>query len=129
MIDTTTKQVYVQIVPDRKKWTLLPIINKFIVRGSKIYNDEHRSYHCLGLHGYDHKTVKHKANYVAPDGTHTNNIENLWSLIKSANKQKYGTTKKMFPLHLDEFVYRFNKKNVPDLFEEFIEDIKQYYPV
>ena len=129
MNDTVTKQCYVCIVEDRSQDTLLPIILRYIQLGSEIHSDEARAYFSLNQHGYLHRTVKHKDEFVAIDGTHTNSIENLWSHLKMQLKKKYGMTSNNFPLHLDEFVYRFNKKNEASMFETFIKDIVKHYPV
>ena len=129
LIDTTSKQCLVRLVPDRTRDTLLPIIVRYVHLGTTIFSDEARMYFTLNQHGYVHKTVKHKEEYKAIDGTHTNSIENLWTHLKSKGKKMFGFTSKNFPLHLDEFVYKFNKKDTPDMFETFTSDIAQYYPV
>ena len=38
-------------------------------------------YETLDKHGYIHKTVLHKQEFVAPGGTHTNNIETVTIFI------------------------------------------------
>ena len=129
IIDTTSKQCMIRLVPDRTRDTLLPIIARYVKLGTTIFSDEARMYFTLNQHGYVHRTVKHKEEYKAADGTHTNSIENLWSHLKSKSKQMFGFTSENFPLHLDEFVYKFNKKDSPNMFETFIKDVGNYYPV
>ena len=129
MIDTLTKQCLVRIVPDRSRETLLPIILRYVTLGSTIYSDEAPAYFSLSQHGYQHKTVKHKDEYVTPEGVHSNCIENLCSHLKGMNKKIFGTRNGIFPLYLDEFVYKFNKRTSNDIFEDFLHDISMYYPV
>ena len=125
----------IRIVPDRKKNTLLPIIQEFILQGTEIHSDEARAYFCLSRNGYIHKTVKHKETYKSADGTHTNNIENLWSQVKYVNKKHKGTCLKHFALHLDEFLYRKHRRinaglNVNDnIFDVLLSDIANFYRV
>ena len=111
IIDTETKKCIVQIVPNRERATLLPIIRTHVPLGTIIHTDSARVYHCLEDVGYEHYMVNHSTGeYVAPDGTHTNTIENLWSHIKVHFKQMRGTKESMLPIHLDEFIYRWNRK-------------------
>ena len=87
-------------------------------------------YTCLEQVGYEHYTVNHSTGeYVAPDGTHTNTIENLWANIKVHFKKMRGTKPQHIPLHLDEFMYRWNRKFDGDIYEIFLEDIARFYPV
>ena len=62
MVEVETGKCLVRVVPDRKKRTLLPIIQEFIVPGSVIHSDEAHSYFCLTQHGFVHRTVKHQRN-------------------------------------------------------------------
>ena len=70
-----------------------------------VYSDEAKVYMRLKKMGYGHKSVKHKSEYVTNRGVHTNNIENLWTNIKSANKKMTGCNRRHMSLHIDEFVY------------------------
>lgn len=129
MIDTTTKKCMVQLVPNRTRATLLPLIRKHISQGAIIYSDEAAMYSCLRYMGYTHRTVKHKQEFKAADGTHTNVIESLWSHLKHLNKKRKGTSRTVMPIMLDEFLYRWNRKLDGDMFELFIEDISAHYRV
>ncbi|KII64722.1 hypothetical protein RF11_05512 [Thelohanellus kitauei] len=66
------------IVPDRKRNTLLPIIQNHIEPG----------YNGLEEAGYTHLTVCHRRNFVNPQNrdAHTQAIENLWRWAKSRVK-------------------------------------------
>lgn len=128
MIDSVTKKCVVRIVQDRKQVTLIPIIVKHADNDATIYSDEAQMYKILGRMGYTHRTVKHKTEFKAADGTHTNLIENLWSQIKFGNKKRRGTTSKMLSLHMDEFLYNWNTKDLPgNSFDRFLNHIQQYY--
>ena len=106
----------------------MPHIIKHVKKGARIHSDEHRTYLCL-KHGLKLTTVKHKKFYKALDGTHTNLIESLWNQLKSVNKQRQGTSLKMFPLHIDEWSWRWNKSLDGDIFDLFLEAVGKFYPV
>lgn len=128
MVDTITKKCVVRIVPDRKQVTLLPIITRFVHPNATIHSDEAAMYKILGNIGYNHRTVKHKSEFKSADGTHTNNIENLWSNIKYVNKKIKGTSENMLALHTDEFIWCWNCKQMQgDTFERFSQHIAMYY--
>ena len=87
IIDTVTKKCLIEIVPNCSKDELLPIIRKHIEPGSTIFTDGLSTYKCLDKEGYKHSACNHsEGEYVAPDGTNTNSIENLWCNLKSKFK-------------------------------------------
>ena len=64
-----------------------------------------------------HKTVNHSVWYVADDGTHTNTIESFWALLKRGIVGQYHKVSlEYLPKYIDEFTFRFNHRNEPDLF-------------
>lgn len=105
-------------VPDRKTYTLLPIIKASVTRGSRIITDDFAPYKgILGIRyrKYRHKSVNHsKWEYVCAEGRtkiHTNTIEGFWSMLK---RQINGTHHFVSPQHLskyvDEAVWRYNHR-------------------
>ena len=70
-------------VDNRKKKTLIPIIQKYIKPGSIIHSDCWRSYHCLKDLGYIHKTVNHLKEFVNyKNSACTNKTEIEWRHAK-----------------------------------------------
>ena len=55
---------FFQIVDDRSAETLIPIISKFIKKGSIIHSNCWKSYSCLEAEGYSHFTVNHSKEFV-----------------------------------------------------------------
>ena len=129
IIDTVTKKCIVEIVPDAKRDTLLPIIQRHIPQGSIIYSDGARIYSCLEQVGYQHSVVIHSETFVTEAGIHTNSIENLWSNIKAKFKTMRGSNENTIPFHLDEFIYRWNRKYDGDFVPLFFRDIARFYPL
>ena len=69
-------KIFMVPVDNRKKKTLIPIIQKYIKPRSIIHSDCWQSYHCLKDLGYIHKTVNHSKQFVNyKNGACTNKIE------------------------------------------------------
>ena len=98
--------------------------------GCQINSDGANVYKILSRLNYIHKTVIHETHFVNPvDGTHTNSIENFWSNMKAKLKVMHGSQKSMLDGHLDEFVYRYNRKNEGSVFKLMLQDIANFYPI
>ena len=108
---------------------LFPIITHHITQRTEIHSDEASVYFTLNQSGYLHKTVKHAEFYMNPtDGTHTNNIEDFWYHLKTKFREMHGVRNENLPLHLNEFIYRWNTKDC-DIFDHLLLAISQQYPV
>lgn len=129
LIDRRTKKVHIQLVDRRNRQILLPIIEQHVLQNTIIHTDEAPVYAILNQRGFEHYTVCHRDTYVAPDGTHTNTIENLWYHLKNTFKEKHGVMTDKIPAHVDEFIYRWNRKSEGPVFELIIRDILTQYPL
>jgi len=101
-------------VPDAKATLLQPVLENNISRFvSTVYTDEHPLYIFSLKRKFrgKHKMICHKQTYGIGD-THTNTIENAFSLLK---RGLYGTYHKVSLKHLarycNEFAYRFNRRD------------------
>jgi transposase-like protein len=86
--------------------------------------DENPAYRHLGAHGFVHHTVNHgKYEYVV-GSTHTNTIEGFWSLLKRGIVGSYHKVSKNYlPLYLNEFTFRYNHRNDPDIFRALLSSV------
>src|SRR5437667_2427720 len=105
-------KVRTQVIADRQRETLQPIIREHVEAGSAIFTDEMGGY--KGLDEYEHQIIDHAVQYV--DGrVHTNGLENFWSLLK---RGLGGTYVSVQPFHLfrylDEQVFRYNNRATKD---------------
>lgn len=120
-------------VTRRTKAQLLPKIRQYVRPGSQINSDDWKVYHAINRMGlrYTHKIVCHKDTFVAEDGTHTNCIEGLWSVVKRKLKFMYGwgcASDKIIGGHLDEATYRWNNRG-ENIYENLLQLIAAQYPV
>ena len=105
-------KVIMKKVEDRKRKTLLPIIEKYVDKGAHITTDELPSYKVIGVNGYTHSTVNHnKEEYVNEQGKHTNTIEGVWSILKrSISSTHVWVSDTHLPKYLNEFEFRYNNR-------------------
>jgi transposase-like protein len=106
----TVSQVQTQIIPNRQRQTLQPIVKENVTPGTAVYSDELWGY--TGLESdYDHQVIDHAVEYVKGK-VHTNGMENFWSLLKRGLS---GTYVSVEPYHLfcylDEQEFRYNHRS------------------
>jgi transposase-like protein len=86
-----------------------------------IATDENTGYRHLGAHGFVHKTVNHSERQYVVGAIHTNTIEGFWSLLKRGIVGSYHKVSKDYlPLYLNEFAFRYNHRNDPDIFRALL---------
>lgn len=71
--------VYVQIVRNCSKESLMPIIKGKILEGPAVYTEGWKAYDGLIFNGYDHYRVYHSENECARGKNHVNRIDSFWS--------------------------------------------------
>ena len=122
---------YMELVDRRDAATLLPIIQNHVLPGSTIHSDEWRAYSSLSSQGFTHRTANHSLNFVDPvTGTHTQHVESYWCCAKSKLKKMHGTSDKLLPSYLDEFMWKERYgKNGADTFKNICEHISEKYPL
>jgi len=106
-------KVYVEIVPNCSKESLLPIIQGRVLEGSTIHSDGWKGYDGLILNGYDHYRVFHSHDEFVRGKSHVNGIEGFWSFAKRRLAKFNGLTDEKFLLHLKESEFRFNHRHLP----------------
>lgn len=106
-------QIVVKALSGTKKPELQGNVREYVLKGSTLHTDKHRSYDGLE-DDYDRQVVDHAVEYA--NGTvHTNGLENFWSLLKRTIR---GTYVSVEPFHLfrylDEQAFRFNERKDED---------------
>lgn len=111
IIDRNTNNFYVKRIKDRKIKTISEVLEEIVGIGSILYSDGYPSYPSVAdnLH-LIHHVVNHSEGFKAPDGTHTNTIEGLWSVMKSEMTKQHGVKRCDIDIWLEEFMFR--KRNL-----------------
>ncbi|MDO8432285.1 MAG: IS1595 family transposase [Candidatus Binatus sp.] len=86
-----------------------------------ISTDENSGYRQLTRAGYPHQTVNHSKQEYVVGAIHTNTIERFWSLLKRGIVGSYHKVSKNYlPLYLNEFAFRYNHRENPDIFRALL---------
>ena len=108
-------EFYVQVpVARRDAATLLPIIQQWVVPGTRIHSDMWAAYNRIANLRYVHGTVNHTLNFVNPaTGVHTNHVEAMWMRAKTKFKAQQGATNRaLLADYMAEFMWnqRFGRE-------------------
>ncbi|WUR02938.1 DDE-TNP-IS1595 domain-containing protein [Vairimorpha necatrix] len=116
---------YITRVENRTIECLTAALEGRICVGSVLHSDGHPSYPgvaenlCLS-----HQVVNHSIGFLSPDGIHTNNIENVWSQLKSEMTKEHGVKRSEIDTWLDEFMYRkfmLREDDMGDFYKGFVD--------
>ena len=94
----------------------IPEIETHVGPGTQIHTDEMHSYKSQPEKGYEHRKVNHaREEYVGPDGTTVNAIENFWRHLKcSINGTHISVSSKHLQRYVKEFESRFDRRMRPE---------------
>lgn len=82
--------------------------------------DKDHSYRYV-RRGMHHEAVDHARGEYVRGLVHTNTIESFWSLLKRGVMGSFHhVSKDYLPLYLNEFAFRFNNRNNPDIFGDLV---------
>lgn len=105
-IERDTRRLRLQVIPDRAQDTLELFLTDCVARGSLLLTDAHAGYHDLEFYGYAHERCNHSNGNFGP----TNQIENMWGVMKRYLKKLYGCIPtKQLHLILNEWMARQNQ--------------------
>ena len=105
---------------------LLPRIKDTIEPGAVVYSDQAQVYKTLRRIGYFHDSVNHSIGEYGRGIIHTNTIEGFWSQLKrSVDGTYHCISAKYLQLYLNEFVYRYNHRQLPSIFPVLIASAAQ----
>ena len=105
-------RMYGEVVPNVKKRTLTPRIDRYVVKGTRIFTDELLSYRYLRSEGYpEHFAVNHKNKIYAVGEAHVNNVESFWGNFKrGVDGAHHRLSPKYLQTYVDEWTFRFNHR-------------------
>jgi hypothetical protein len=107
-IEENTRRIRYKIVENRSLDTFKRLFEENIKIGTTVITDKHISYtgevsHVQGTH----QVVDYSIGFKNTEGFHTNNIENLWSIMKYKIKKRRGILKQNIPSFSLEFDFRY----------------------
>ncbi|KAG0440558.1 hypothetical protein DMUE_1653 [Dictyocoela muelleri] len=126
-VEEVTREVILEIVPNRKKTTFLAFFKKYICDKAVVKTDGHRSYPAAvaGIEG-KHLIVNHEEGFKNKEGHHTNLIECEWSHFKADIKTRKGIPGFAIRNYIEEYIWR--RRNIKKNFLEFkISIFKNYF--
>jgi transposase-like protein len=112
-------RVHAEVLPGVDRAALVGVIKEQVAPDAEVViTDEHTGYKKV-KRTHRHATVNHiKGEYVRGN-IHTNSIENFWSLLKRGIIGSFHkVSEKHLARYLAEFTYRFNNREVHDLFSQ-----------
>jgi transposase-like protein len=81
-VDIYTRKCSLKFLPSRSRSDLFLFLNEWILPGSVVHTDCHRSYHTLSSLGFTHFSVNHSRHLVDENGINTNWIEGIFGCVK-----------------------------------------------
>jgi transposase len=108
-------RVKTKVVEDTTRYTLLPLIKKYVAPKSEIMSDDYSVYKkVIAKYGYKHKVINHTAGKYVNGRIYTNTIESVWSQAKRTIR---GTHHSVSPQHLqsylDQLAFHHNHRGKP----------------
>ncbi|MCY3766770.1 MAG: IS1595 family transposase [Gemmatimonadetes bacterium] len=102
-----TKKVKTKVLGDLRGDTLRKPIYDWVYKGTSVHSDEKKEYKAISS-DYYHSFVRHSLWQYVKGKTHTNGLENFWSLFK---RGYMGTYHVMSPKHLWRYVREFTARH------------------
>ena len=111
--------VVCQMIENTKGATLEAFVHETVSdKVSLVATDEHQGYRYIDR---PHASVKHRAGEFVRGNVHTANLDSFWSLLKRGIVGTFHKVSKDYlPLYLNEFSFRHNNRNNPDIFRAVI---------
>lgn len=115
--------VRAQKIPSRGARAIAAFVKESVEPGAQLMTDEYAGYQKVGKL-YEHGKVNHSELQYVKGLTHTNSIENFWSLFKRGLVGSFHkVSEKHLDRYLDEFVYRFNGRKDDELFSQTLRNL------
>jgi transposase len=104
--------VIAQVVTDTRIKTLMPYVEARVIKDTRVFTDELKSYSRVEGMGYPHKRVEHGAKVYVDGDAHVNTIEGFWSLTKNGIRgSHHSVSAKYLQDYLNEYTFRFNRRD------------------
>jgi transposase-like protein len=110
-------KVVAKVIPDTTAKTLCGNVREYVLPSSTVFTDELNAYNTMSEgRRYTHHRIKHSSGIYVVGNVHTNTIEGFWSLIKRGVGGVYhSVSQKYLQSYLDEYSFRYNRRNQGNL--------------
>lgn len=130
---TSGVKCFLEIIEGKRSTeNLMPMIQRFILPGSRIYSDMWKSYNAIPKlpQNYSHYTVNHSENFLNPKdpNVHTQSIEGMWSTYKRKFRPQAGNNSSTYHTYLPEFMWRKRFGDIENVFYNFWHHVSLFYP-
>lgn len=109
-------------------WVLINQVKENVSPKAFVMTDEHWAYRRLKEQGfYHHYAVEHSNKEYVRGKIHTQNIENVWSILKRGIYGVYRVvSKKYLQAYIDEYAWRYNNRKYHDkMFDLLLKQIAE----
>ena len=107
--------VHAFVVENTHRDTLQPIIQQFVLEGSKVVTDELLAYRGLNKLGYSHSIVNHGSEEYANGDIFTNSIEGFWSHFRRMISGCYhDVSDEHLQSYINEACFRWNTRKMSE---------------
>ena len=119
-------RVVARTIADVRAETLKGVIHQYVLPKSTVYTDELHSYNTISENRrYNHRRINHSSGVYVMGDVHTNTIEGFWSLIRRGiSGSHHAVSQKFLQSYLDEYAFRYNRRDVPaPMFKQILEQV------
>jgi hypothetical protein len=76
---------------------------------------------------YQHRRINHSSGIYVMGDVHTNTIEGFWGLIKRGiGGSHHAVSQKFLQTYLDEYTFRYNRRDVPaPMFKQILGQVSE----
>jgi len=107
-------RVRAEVTPDSRRETLERKVREYVLPESLIYTDEWVGYSGLGKSAFRHRRIRHSAKVYVEADVHTQTIDGFFGLVKNAIRGvHHGVSEKWLQGYLNEYVWRWNRREEP----------------
>ena len=104
----TMRYRFCELGQKKTRKEIIPMIEKYVAKGTQIYTDQYSVYLILGSIGYKHYAINHQHRFACPFviGANTNGVEGAFGISKAKFKEMKGCHRNYLQIYLDTFTFR-----------------------
>ncbi len=123
-------KVKARVVPNVKRKTLLPEIQRYVEPESVVYTDELKSYDLLANYYSQHWRIPHSLGIYIQGHIYTNTAESFFALLKGGIWGTYrGVSTRYLQNYFDEYAWRWNHKyDRRSMFQTILDQVEKDRP-